>query len=422
MARLPAMMAQGRRRTRHPAHTFAIRFRPFEITPFLIAPVLPGETMKNLLIQSQTVSNALKNTWTGWWLEYFFFYVKHRDLNERAFLEGMMLDPSTDISSLRHTTRHAWKYVFDDGVDYDTMCLTRIVQEYFRDEGEDWDDYVITAGRPAAQINNKTWLDSVVDYTTILQPDDPAITVGVDDQVTAGEIDAALRQWEMLRDLNLTNQTYEDYLATYGVRPKSVELHRPELIRHIREWKYPGGMVPGSVTNLSESNRGAILRWSIADRADKDRYFREPGFIVGLCLARPKVYLRAQTGAGVGMLDDVYAWLPAVLSDDPATSLKRFAVSQGPLQSTTNEYIVDLKDLFMYGDQYVNFDLAAVDNHLVDLPNAALTNKKYPDSDDVNTLFVTPATENELFSDGVVQLHIATTLEDTTPQGVGGFT
>ena len=76
----------------------------------------------------------------------------------------------------------------------------------------------------------------------------------------------------------------------------------------------------------------------------------------------------------------------------------------------------------MYGDQYVNFDLAAVDNHLVDLPNAALTNKKYPDSDDVNTLFVTPATENELFSDGVVQLHIATTLEDTTPQGVGGFT
>ena len=35
---------------RSPRHTFQLRQRPFEITPFLLAPVLPGETMKNLLI------------------------------------------------------------------------------------------------------------------------------------------------------------------------------------------------------------------------------------------------------------------------------------------------------------------------------------------------------------------------------------
>lgn len=70
------------RRARRPQHTFNIRWRPFQIQPFVLAPVLPGETLKNALIQAQIWSDplgvAMKNS--GWWLECFLFYVKHRDL------------------------------------------------------------------------------------------------------------------------------------------------------------------------------------------------------------------------------------------------------------------------------------------------------------------------------------------------------
>ena len=36
--------AQERRTTRRPQHKFNLRFKPYEIQPMLLAPVLPGET------------------------------------------------------------------------------------------------------------------------------------------------------------------------------------------------------------------------------------------------------------------------------------------------------------------------------------------------------------------------------------------
>ena len=52
------------RRPRRPSHPFQVRHEPFQIQPFFIAPVLPGETMKNLLLQSRAVTLPLKNPLT----------------------------------------------------------------------------------------------------------------------------------------------------------------------------------------------------------------------------------------------------------------------------------------------------------------------------------------------------------------------
>ena len=38
--------------TRSPRHTFQLRHRPFLLQPFMLAPVIPGETMKSLLLVS----------------------------------------------------------------------------------------------------------------------------------------------------------------------------------------------------------------------------------------------------------------------------------------------------------------------------------------------------------------------------------
>ena len=64
---------------RHPKHTFHLFTRPYQIQPFLIAPVLAGETMKNLLLQARVVTDPVQNRLIGWWQEYYFFYVKARD-------------------------------------------------------------------------------------------------------------------------------------------------------------------------------------------------------------------------------------------------------------------------------------------------------------------------------------------------------
>lgn len=383
----------------------------------MIAPVLPGETMKNLLMQARVVTDPIKNRLCGWWCEHYFFYVKHRDLDARDLLTGMMLDPATDLSSLKHSTGATWQYVADDCIDWVQMCLERIVEEYFRENGVAWNAHVITADRPAAALNMEGWWQSVVDRTTLLDPDDIELldisagtAGGGDDKLKVSEVDAALRQWEFMRLNNLTNMDYEDYLATYGVKVPKPELHRPELIRYSRDWQYPISAI--DPTDGSPSN--AVV-WSVAERADKDRYFREPGFIVGLTVVRPKVYLKGQTGSAVGLLDNAYSWLPAVLMDDPATSLKETSTSNGPLQSTTNAYVTDVRDLFLYGDQFVNFALTDTEANIVDLPSADLTNLRYASSTDVDALFSSASPANQIRQDGVVSMTIHGMQVDSTP-------
>ena len=51
---LQPVPAQGRG-TRKPVHNFNLESRPFQIQPMLIAPVLAGETLSNLLLQSRIV-------------------------------------------------------------------------------------------------------------------------------------------------------------------------------------------------------------------------------------------------------------------------------------------------------------------------------------------------------------------------------
>ena len=100
---LPVQIApspSAKRVMRYPEHTFNLRTRPWQIVPFMCAPVIPGETLKNLLMQTRVISKPLSNSMIGWWHETFFFYVKHRDLDDRDALTAMMLDQTRDNSGL----------------------------------------------------------------------------------------------------------------------------------------------------------------------------------------------------------------------------------------------------------------------------------------------------------------------------------
>lgn len=414
-------LPQVRRVHRRPQHKFNLKSKPYEIVPFMIAPVLPGETLENLLLQSRAVSDPIQNALIGWHKEYYFFYVKHRGLaatDTTGLLQSMMLDPATSLAALKAGAISTPYYTFKGGVDFVTMCLRAIVEEYFRDEGETWNTATVE-NYVAAQIDQEQWFQSIkLEAATGDDTELPGVDELEELDVLPG-FTTQYAQWEIMRDSGLTDLTYEDFLRSYGVSiPKTEdeggtpdEKHRPELLRFIREWTYPTNHV-----NPANGTPSSAVSWSIAERADKKRFFKEPGFVFGVTVTRPKLYMGNQKGAAVGLLDSPYAWLPAVLMDTPYTSLKELtnSATDGILLSQGDDLWIDVRDLFKYGDQFVNHTMGAAANHGLAIPAASLANLKYPTDAMVESLFVTAGSEY-IREDGVVHLNVLSRVKDTTP-------
>lgn len=403
---------QGQRQQRvrrNPEHSWWLQQVPFGIQPFMIAPVLPGETLENLLFQSRVVSEPIKNALIGWWCEYYFFYVKLQDLDDRAEFMQMVLDPAwtiANVDSTADTVSHYFNPGVNLNVNYVEKCLKRVTEEYFRDEGEAW-NIVALSGIPLAAINNKGITDSFINddsYQTAIEPtiDTSGASVGIT------TIEAAMRQWELLRAGNLTNMSFEDYLQSFGVKAEAVqEPYRPELIRYVREWTYPTNTIDAATGSPTSA-----VSWAISERADKKRFFTEPGFIFGVSCVRPKVYLANQKMPGASCLDTPYTWLPAVLSDDPQTSMRQYLAGTGLFLNNIDDYWVDVKDLFIHGDQFLNVDPTTAGINSLTLPSTAGV-WKYPASQlELDRLFV--AANAVIKQDGICRLTIAGSLRDTS--------
>lgn len=408
MVNIITQPAKVGRKLRKPIHTFQLKTRPFQIQPFVIAPVLPGETLKNAMIQSRTVTQPIKNGLVGWWNEYYLFYVPHRALAISNDMQELMLQPAKDLSGLAAAAL-AETYHYAGVIDYASHCLTAVVDEFFRDEGEESADHLI-GNLPAAKLNMQHWMDSVKDEDEVpgYTPDNAAVTP------TPSTLDDYMLMFEHMRALNMVNMSYEDWLATYGVKvPRAEKQHLPELLRYVRDWSYP--------VNTVEPTTGvpaSAVSWATQERADKDRLFKEPGFLFGVTVCRPKVYLKNQRGSGVHMLDTAFGWMPALMRDEPFTSLRKYATTTGPLNEINDAYWVDMRDLYLHGDQFLNFDPNTdTDGNTVDLPLAAsATSMWYPSATDVDALFVgSTAATRQIRQDGICTFHILGTQEDNTP-------
>ena len=413
---------QATRVPRKPKHTFHIKHEPYAIQPFMIAPVLPGETLKNLLMQSRAVTDPIKNSLIGWWLDHYFFYVKLRDLAtdptggfssgvSKATIEDMLLDQSAGLTmanGLDEYYQGAAATATALGYPWLTECVNRIVKSYFRSESEGNLDHKIGNLQAASILDTGAW-DSV-----ILDADMPTDTIdGTTVPIDVVDAEGKWETWQYMRQMGLTDMSFEDYLATFGVRTKPEETGDPELVRFVRNWQYPSNTV-----NPSDGSVASAVSWAVTERADKDRFFKEPGFLIGVTVARPKLYFSKQQHYAAGMLTNALDWLPAVMKDNPFTSLKKFDASTGPLADQYDAaYWVDVRDLFVYGDQFVNFDLTSTENGLVALPDkthALPSAAKYPSATDVRALFSTVGTDYYVKQDGVVSLNILGTQLDHT--------
>lgn len=412
---------QGRSRvTRRPQHRFNLKTKPYQLQPLMIAPVLPGESLKTLMLQSQVwsdplASGVMKNI--GWWNEYFFFYVKHRDLTgyEQA-TDGLgkdlidMFVANESIAAHQDADGNAWTYCPPTGVDFLLEATKRVVEEYFRDEGEAWDTATVD-GVPLVKIYGKGSSDWTEKLTLDADYEDRRVSLDVDgdDDITVDELERAYVEWAAARDAGLMDMDYEDWMRTYGSQAQlpnvdRVTHHRPEDMAHLREFAYP--------TNTVEPTTGVpatAVGWRVAKRLNKAFAFKEPGWIIGYTCVRPKVYLRFQEGAIAAMMQTRNSWLPAILNDQLNVSHLNIATGTGPLATQSGEtgfdsgYWIDLRDLLNYGDQFVNYATADAPP-FVDLPTATGT-RRYPTAGDVMSFF-SDTTNGRFLQDGVVSLSI----------------
>lgn len=342
---------------RHPKHRFYARTAPWCIQPLAIAPVIPGETLENAHFEGRVVTDPLNSKLLGWTCEFHVFYVKHRDIDYQRSAtswQDVMLGHTT-VYSGAGTVAGGGKatYRLNGRPDMVKECLDVIVQRWFRDEGETASQHTNALnGLPLQKLGVQDWTDSFVSGSVVSSPTgDFAVDLDTSGVIKASEIERSMEMWEWLKQNNWTDMSYEDFLGTYGVRQPRVQEHFPELLRSFRSWTYPSNTVSQGTGAVSSA---AV--WSPEFSINKARFFSEPGFLVLVGIAKPKVYRRKQTGAAVNQMTTAFSWLPAVLRDNPETSQLEATSITGAIGSITINGGIqsfDCRDLLLYGDQYL---------------------------------------------------------------------
>jgi len=413
------------KKIRSPNNPFSIRYKPFEIQPFYLMPVLPGETLKNLSLQASVVSDPIRNKLAGWWLEYYFFYVKIRDLDGRDDFEEMFINPTlvgTTVGGGAYdgeAQNYKWYHPGTAAFNWTKFCTKRVVEEYFRGEGEAWDAFTFASGLPIAQVSSPPgWMDSLMAADDFAAEEVTVSTAG-DDAFGMSEWEDAWQKWSLARANNLVQMSFEDYLAMSGVGGAATEEpHIPELLRYIRLWTSPNNTVEPT-TGVPST---AITR-IVQERLDKAKFFPEPGFILGCAIARPKVYYNL-LGSASHFMHGFRAWLPPQLRNDPRVAQQGFNAATGPAADglDTEGYRISFDDVLLFGDQFMNFDPDPATEDFgstVSLPidGTNLINSRYITETDANRLFVDeggdPGTALLIRSDGIVSAHILSNLRNS---------
>lgn len=405
----------GRQRvSRRPQCPFNVITKPFQIQPVMCHPVLPGETLRSLVLQSQVWSDPLaagmKNI--GWWCEYNVFYVRHRDLDIGTdgpvdfggALRALFVADSA-LATLQDADGLAWTYCAPGGVDFTLACVGRVVDEYFRDEGEGaFDADKVIDGVPLAAIYGKGRSDVLERLTRATDYEDRSVAMP---NFVGEQVEDAYADWAALYDAGVISMDYRDWMKAYGggvtdaADPTQPNIIRPEDLAYFRQWTYP--------TNTVEPSTGApstAVGWRVAQQLKRPFAFDQPGWLLVTNTVRPKVYLENQQGLFAGMMQDRMSWLPPMLNDHSAVSHQLVGDDTGPLKAVMDagdvDYWWDVRDLLNNGEQFINYTPAGPG--FMELPTATAA-RRYAASTEIMEMFSNTET-GRFRQDGMISLSI----------------
>lgn len=400
---------------RYPRHKFSVRGMPYTVVPFMFAPVMVGETLKNLYMESRVITDPILNPIIGWKQQYFFYWVSMSDLLVDAMRE-MFIDPTnTDIAATQGALANdQFYYTAKGGVPYAKLATQRVVEHFFRAEDETADAYKTAAGdQYIVQIEDDNFMDSLTDKDEM--PEGAAIAGATD----AGDLQRLMLAFEQLRGLGVSNMSYEDWLRSNGIKvPEEAEAGKPVELGYFSDFQYPSNTV-----NPADGIPASAVSWVFKNGTSEKKLFKEPGFIIGISVTRPKVYFGGLAGNAASFLTRAWDWSPNYLWAAPETTLKRFTGDTGPLGDRTtapDDYFLDMRDLFLYGDQWQNHTaFAAVPaasgtNHMLAGPNGATFNWRYPTEAECKVFFKDAVNSFYVRQDGYVNLSIDGHMVDHT--------
>lgn len=424
---------QRTRKLRKPVHTFTLGTRPFGIYPFLLAPVLPGETLENFSMQARVVSDPINDKLGGAHLEYMLFYVKLRDLVGRDSFEQMLIDPAFDETSVDDAGDDPLHYFHGGGatghINWSELCYARVVDEYFRGEEEtvaNFVDATSVVGMAKAQVSSiPGWLDSmlpgdIVDVMT--EATGITVSAGTADFFSGQEVEDLMMRYHLAKQQGLTQKSFEDYLAESGVSQANIlEPHVPELLMQDREWTYPTNSI-----NESDGAASSAWVWSSQVRRSTSRFFTEPGFLYAVTIIRPKVYYENLEGHAASLMNSMERWLTPDLRNFPDAGRVQSAASTGQaaVGNNSEKYEWNVDDLLLYGDQWNNIAIgqAASDpdyrNHVaLPVDGTNTINSRYAPDADISNMFVDSADASGLRKcryDGIVNLSINSYIRESS--------
>nr|QXN72837.1 MAG: major capsid protein [Microvirus sp.] len=406
------VLTPGAHRTRHmrkPNFAIAGVMRPFGLYPIVVHPVLPGETLKSANTRWRVISMPVKHPLCGCWLESWLFYVKLTDIDREL---GQMFVSDTFSTTGYTAAANQGRYFTKAGqINWVEQCMTRIADSFFRNENE--------VGRtidgvPMAKLNVMSWYQNMM-----FRPAEVAV-----DTTSPVDMDAQLKGWQMLQQMQMTELTYEKYLEQYGVQSMKLGIGEPEILRYTRSWTQPASHV-----NPATGTPSSAWAWSDEMKAEKEKRFDEPGFILQVACVRPKMFQAGLLYSMVGNLWGFTDWFPAYNLSDPTAGVRTMPTTDPVFNSDLNgtEAAVDLlydhRDLLAHGEQFVNsingsnpYPLPyARGLSLLAAADAEDVRGEYCLSTDIDSLFVgTTEQTRYCYYEGITQMIIAGHVTDTT--------
>lgn len=410
------MSKLAKRTLRKPRGNTFTRLSPFAITPSFFHPVLPHETVQKIMYRSTVRTPLLAGQFQGSRLYNYFYFVPITRLSVFDGANGirqMLLDPDTDVSGIKTTAHDASYFSAKGSIDYLKECMKVIMEDHFRYEGEAW-DHALIGDYPAIRLDSESVFHSLIKASEYDAGVDLNLDLDNDGSITMKELNAAKIAWAHQVSSGVHEMQFEDWLTTFGVRnAKEPNEDEIEHIQTNRMWATPSRLIDPTDGGVS-----SVCQWDVdINIKDRKKYFKVPGFLVGMQCWVPKYYFSNQTGSVAGFMNSHEAFFSPLTSHVEHSGYEEYPLvaggtgngtAEGPLSSSTTEYMLDLKDLLMYGENFFN----ATPEFTLPRPKIDSLDTAYPTKAEGDAYILSTVVDKTAVSDGKYQLEIKSNLTD----------
>lgn len=415
------IVTPGETRTRvrrNPNFPLAGTFKPFGLYPVMAHPVLPGETLEAFRMKRRVIGMPIRHPLFGCWLETWLVYVKLTDIDHA--LAEMFISTEMATTGFTASASNDRTFVRAGQVDYIGLALRKVWDWFFADESEKGSAPPTIDGVPKVKRRAYDWT-----HNLMFTPDD----LQVDDLPSNPE--GQLTGVDLMTMMGMSEITYAKYLQQYSVSAKSAAavMSAPEILRYVQSWTTP-------VNQIDPSSGAPSSAWAWSDdvTAEKPKRFDEPGFLIVLQSARPKMLTDATRYSFIGNMWGFADFFPAYNLTDPAAGIKEiltddpaFLDAFGPDGGSALSLLYDHRDILSRGEQFVNdwggpYRLPTLTTQRAPTDTTPVQTLRglYPSESDINSLWTEATAEvpndarRRFYYEGICDLSIRGHVKDTT--------